>query len=110
MLVGMLFAVPAGATRLKNRATALTLAAPTMSCSPSAGVSLSWADTGATSSSTYRVMSLPQNGRKADWNSDAWLGNVRTARVAAAQASTWQLAIESGTGSSNVRAVTVNCP
>jgi hypothetical protein len=103
-------AAPADASRLKNPSSALVLAAPSVSCAPAPVVNLSWTDSAATTSSNFRVMSLPPGGRTKDWKAGVWLGNVRSATFAAAPGSTWQLAIENASSSSNVRSVTVTCP
>jgi chitodextrinase len=106
-------AVPAGAQRLRSPASSLALATPSVTCGASPRVNLAWSDAAATAAGTYRVMSNTATGKANSWSAGAYLGNVRSTTVGAANGSSWKFAIEAKTSvtrDSNVQTITVDCP
>ena len=107
------FALPAGAQRLRSPASTLVLATPTVTCGSSPRVNLSWADAAPSVTGTYRVMSNTVGGKQNAWSAGPYLGNVSSTSVGAANNSSWQFAIHavtSVTRDSNVVSITINCP
>jgi hypothetical protein len=112
LIVGGL-AGPAFGLRVRNPSASLVLADPTVTCSTSGSVRLTWTDSASSATGTYRVMSLAAGKKQNAWSAGGWLGNVRSTIVTVPLNSTYSFVIEAKTSTvrnSNKKTVTAACP